>query len=114
MRTHTIPFDNSFLARKNYIRNYVNRHPSQFIYDTNVFDNNFNPFNMLTNFNGSVEFGICSGIPSGEGPYHMVPSPPIYHINSLPRFYMVEDFSEGYSQTDCNFDFNINVNVTVI
>ena len=26
---------------------------------------------------------------------------------------MVEDFSGGYSQTDCKFNFNINVNVTV-
>ena len=26
---------------------------------------------------------------------------------------MVGDFSGGYSQTDCNFSFKINVNVTV-
>ena len=34
---------------------YVNRHPSHLIFDTNLFDNNFNLFNMfLTNFNSSV------------------------------------------------------------
>ena len=93
---------------------YVNRHPSHLIFDTNLFDNNFNLFNMfLTNFNSSVEFAIFSGIPSGEGPYHMESSPPICNINPLPQFYMVGDFSGGYSQTDCKFNFNINVNVTV-
>ena len=47
-----------------------NRYPilSQLIYDINIFDNNFNLLNMfLTNFNSSVEFAICSGIPSSEG-----------------------------------------------
>ena len=76
------------------------------------FDNNFNLFNMfLTNFIGSVEFAIFSGIPSGEVQYHMEPSPPI--CNLLTCFYMVGDFSVWYSQTDCNFNFNINVEVTV-
>ena len=49
------------------MKNYVNRHPSQLIYDTNFFDNNFNLFNMfLTNFNSSVKFAVCSEIPSGK------------------------------------------------
>ena len=26
---------------------------------------------------------------------------------------MIGDFSEGYSQTDCNFNFNINVTVGI-
>ena len=65
-RTHIL-FNNNFLASKNFMKNYVNRHPSQLIYDTNLFDNNFNLFNMfLTNFNSSVKFAICSEIPSGE------------------------------------------------
>ena len=33
---------NNFLASKNFIKNYANRHPTHLIYDTNVFDNNFN------------------------------------------------------------------------
>ena len=92
----------------------VNRHPTHLIYDTNVFDNNFNFFNMfLINFNSSVEFAICSGIPSGGGPNHMESSPPICNINQLPQFYMVGDLSGGYSQTDHKFNFNTNFNVTV-
>ena len=84
------------------------------IYDTNVFDNNFNFFNMfLTSFNSSVELAICSGIPSSEGPNHMESSPPICYINQLPQFYMVGDLSRGYSQTDHKFNFNTNFNVTV-
>ena len=59
--THIL-FNNNFLVSKNFIKNYVNRHPSHLIYDTNLFDNNFNLFNMLlTNFNSSVEFAICRG-----------------------------------------------------
>ena len=42
----------------------------------------------LTNFNSSVEFAICLGIPSDEGPYHMESSSPICNINPLTRFYM--------------------------
>ena len=107
-------FNNNFLASKNFVKNYVNRHPSHLIYETILFDNNFNLFNMfLTNFNSSVEFAICSGIPSGEGPYHMESSPPIGNINPLPQFYMVGDFSRSFSQTENKFNFNINVNVTV-
>ena len=68
---------------------------------------------FLTNFNCSVEFAICSGIPFAEGQYHMESSPLICNINPLPQFYMVGDFSGGYSQRDCKFNFNINVNVTV-
>ena len=68
---------------------------------------------FLPNFNSFVEFAICSGIPSGEGPYHMESSSPNCKINPLTCFYMVGDFSGGGSQTDCNFNFNINVNVTV-
>ena len=71
-RTHIILFNNNFLAGKNFIKSYVNRHSSHLIYDTNLFDNNFHLFNMfLTNFNSSVEFAICLEIPSGEGPYHI-------------------------------------------
>ena len=62
------------------------------------FDNNVDLFNrLLTNFISSIEFAICPGIPSREGPYHMESSPPIYNINPLTRFYMVRDFSGGYS-----------------
>ena len=113
-RTHTILFNNNFSASKNFIKNYVNRHPGQLIYDINLFDNNFNLFKMFfPNFNTSVKFVICSGIPSGEGPYHMESRPSICNINPLPWFSVVGYFSGGYSQTDCNFNFNINVNVTV-
>ena len=102
-------------ASKNFLKTHVNRHPSQLIYDTNLLDNSFNLFNMfLTNFNSSVEFAICSGIPSGEGPYHMESSPPIFSINPMPRFYMVGNFSEGYSQTDCNFNLLLILLLTVI
>ena len=66
---------------------------------------------FLTNFNSSVEFAICSGIPSGEGQYHIESSPPIWNL--LTRLYIVGDFSGGYSQTNFNFNFNINVKVTV-
>ena len=100
------------MGSENFIKKHVNRHRSQLIYDTNLFDNNFNLFNMfLTNFNSSVESVICLGIPSGEGQYHMKSSPPIFNL--LIPFYMVGDFSVGYSQIDCNFNFNINVKVTV-
>ena len=68
---------------------------------------------FLTNFISSVEFAICFGIPSGEGPYHMASSLPIFNINPLTHFYMVGDVSGGYSQIYCNFNVNINVNVTV-
>ena len=102
------------MASRNFIKNYVNRHPSHLIYDTNLFDNNFNLFNMfLTNFNSSVKFAICSEIPSGEWPYHMESSLSICNINPLLHFYVVGDFSGSYYQTDCKFSFNINVNVTV-
>ena len=81
---------------------------------TNLFDNNFKLFNMFfTNFNSSVEFAICWEIPSSEGFYHMEFSPPICNINLLTGFCMIGDFSEGYSQTDCNFNFNINVTVGI-
>ena len=71
-RTYTVLFNNNFLSSKNFIKNYVNRHSSQLIYDTNLFDSNCNLFNMfLTNFSNSVQFAICLGIPSGERPYHM-------------------------------------------
>ena len=68
---------------------------------------------FLTNFNSSVEFAICSGILSGEGPNHMESSPPICNINQLPQFYIVGDLSGGYSQTDHKFNFNTNFNATV-
>ena len=111
-RIHIL-FNNKFLISKNLIKSYLNRHPSHLIFDTNLFDNNFNLFNsFLTNFNSSAEFAICSGIPSGEGPSHMESSPPISNINLLPQFYMVGDLSGGYSQTDRKFNFNTNVNVT--
>ena len=64
---------------------------------------------FLINFKSSVEFSTCSGIPSGKGPYHMESIPPICNISPLTGFYMVGDFSGGYSQTDCNFDFNVTV-----
>ena len=90
-RTHIL-FNNNFLESKNFIKNYVNRHPSHLIYDTNLFDNNFNLFNMwLTSFNSFAEFAICLGTPSGEGPSHMESSPPICNINPLRWFYMVAD-----------------------
>ena len=93
-----ILFNNDFLASKNFIKSHVNRRPSQLIYD-----NNFNFFNMLlTNLNSSVEFAICSQIPSGERPYPMESSPRICNVNLLTCFYMVGDFSGAYSQTDCN------------
>ena len=83
MCIRTVLFNNDFLASKNFIKNHVNRHSSQLIYDTNLFDNNFNLFNMfLPNFNSSVEFSICSGIPSGEGPY-LESSSSICNINPL-------------------------------
>ena len=67
-----ILFNNDFLASKNFIKDHVNRHLSQLIYDTNLFDNNFNLFIMfLTNFNSSVEFTICSAMPSGEESYFL-------------------------------------------
>ena len=68
---------------------------------------------FLTNLNNSVEFAICSVIPSREEPNHMESNPPICSIYRLPQIYMVGDFSGGYSQTDCKFNFNINVNITV-
>ena len=102
------------MTSKNFIKYFINIHPSQSIYDTNLFDNNFNLFNMfLTNFNSSVKFAICSEIPSGEWPYHMESSLSICNINPLLHFYVVGDFSGSYYQTDCKFSFNINVDVTV-
>ena len=100
--THIIIlFNNDFLASKNFIKDHVNRHLSQLIYDTNLFDNNFNLFIMfLTNFNSSVEFTVCSAMPSGEESYFMESSPPIYIINLWTVFSMVRDVSGGYSQTD--------------
>ena len=43
----------------------------------------------------------------------MKSSPSICNINLLPQFYMVGDFLVGHSKTDCKFNSNINVNVTV-
>ena len=101
------------MASKNFIKSDVNRDPSQSIYDINLFDNNFNLFNMfLTNFNNSIELAICSEIPSGVGTSHTESTLLIYYINTWTGFYMVGEFYGGYSQTDCNFNFNINVNVT--
>ena len=68
---------------------------------------------FLTNFNSSVEFAICSEIASCEGPYHIKSSPPIYNVNPLLQYYIVEDLSGGYSQTDCKVNFNTNVKATV-
>ena len=107
MHTHAILFNNDFLSSKNL-------HPSQLTSDINLFDNNFNLFNMfLTNCNNSAEFSICSGILSGEGLYHMDSSLSMWNINPRTGFCMVGYFFGGYSQTDCTFNFNINVNVTV-
>ena len=64
---------------------------------------------MLTNFNSSVEFAICSRIPLGEGWYDIESSPLTCNLLTC----LVGDFSGGYSQTDYNFNFNINVKVTV-
>ena len=61
----------------------------------------------------SVEFPICSEISSGEGSYHMESVLPIWNINLWTGSCMLRDFSAGYSQTDCNFNFNIKVNVIV-
>ena len=109
MHTNTILF-NDILAGTKYIKNHVNRHPSQLTYDTNLFGN-FKLLNLfLTNFKSSVKFAICLGIPSSEGSYHMAPSPPICNINLWTCSCLVGDFSVGYSQTDYNFSFNINVN----
>ena len=94
-----ILFNNNFLASKNFIKSYVNIHPTHLAYDTNPFKNDFNLFNMFsTNFNSSVEFAICSGSPSGEGLYHMESSPLICNIKPLLQFYVVGDLSGGYSQ----------------
>ena len=58
-RAYTVLFNNNFLSSKNFMKNYVNRHSSQLIYDTNLFDSNCNLFYMfLTNFNNSVQFAI--------------------------------------------------------
>ena len=38
-RTHTILFNNDFLASENFIKNHVNRHSSQLICDSNMFLN---------------------------------------------------------------------------
>ena len=107
-------FNNDFLAGTNFIKNYVNRHPRQLVCDdTNFFDKNVNLFNMfLTNFNSSIEFAICSGIPSGERSYHMESSRPICNTSPLANFCTIGDFSGGYSQTDCSFNFNINCHPT--
>ena len=67
----------------------------------------------LINFNSSVEFAICSRIPSSEGLYHMETSLPICNTNSWTGFCIVGLFSGGYSKTNSNFYFNINVNITV-
>ena len=66
---------------------------------------------FLTNFNGSVEFAVCSGITFREGSYLMKTGLPICSINPWTVLRMVGDFSGGYSQTDCNFNFN-NVYIT--
>ena len=111
--TYSILFNND-LARKNFRKNHLSRNPNQLIYDTNLLDNNFSHFNtFLTNFNSSVEFAICSGIPSCEVSCHIETSLPICYLNPWIGFCMVGDFSEGYSETDCNFNFDSNVNVTV-
>ena len=104
-RTHTIRFNKDFLASKKFIKKgHVNRYPSQSIYDTNLFYNNFNHFKMfLTKF---------SKIPSSEGSYHMETSLLICNTNLWTGFYMVGVFPGSYSQTKCNFNFNINVDVT--
>ena len=71
-------------------------------------------FNVtLINFNSSIEFAICSRIPSSEGLYHMETSLPICNTNSWTGFCIVGLFSGGYSKTNSNFYFNINVNITV-
>ena len=114
MHTHAILFNNDFLSSKNFIRNKLNRHPSQLTSDINLFYNNFDLFDMfLTNCNNSAEFSICSGILSGEWLYHMDSSLSMCNINPRTGFCMVGYFFGDYSQTDCNFNFNINVNVTV-
>ena len=64
-------------------------------------------------FNSSVEFAICSRIPSSVESYHTETSILICIMNLLTGICMVEDFSRGYSQTDSNFNFDINFNVTV-
>ena len=61
----------------------------------------------FTNFNSSVEFGIRLGISSNERSYHIETSLPICNTNQWTGFCMVGYFSGGYSQTDCNFNFNI-------
>ena len=81
------------MASENFIENHVNRHPSQLFYATNLFDNNFN----LLNFNSSVEFAISSGIPSGEGPYHIKSSLKICSVTASTGSSIVGDFSGGYS-----------------
>ena len=95
---HTLVYHNNFLTSKNIIKNHVNRYPSQLMYDANLFDNNFNLFSMLlTNFSSSIEFAICSRIPSSGVSYHVETSLPICSTNSCTDVCMVEDFSGGYS-----------------
>ena len=88
------------------LKNHVNTHPSQLIYYTNLFDNNFSHFNtfsdnfshfnmFLTNFKSSAESVTCSRIPSDEG------------LNRLASVWW-EVLREVI---DCDFNVNINVNV---
>ena len=114
-RTHAILFNNDLLASTNLVKDYVNRHPIQLVYDdNNLFDTIFGLANMLlADFGGFDKFAISLGIPSREWPYHMEPSPLICSTNPLTCFYMFRDFSGGYSQAGCNFIFKISVNVTV-
>ena len=57
---------NDSLENKVFIKNHVNRHRSQLIYDIILFHNNFSHF-VITDFDSLVKFEICSRIPSSEG-----------------------------------------------
>ena len=57
---------NDSLESKVFIKNHVNRHRSQLIYDIILFHNNFSHF-VITDFDSLVKFEICSRIPSSEG-----------------------------------------------
>ena len=91
----------------------VNR-PFMKMSDQNVFNNDFNNFNVfLANFNSFDEFKIWSKARFSDILCHVEATHLTFNESQLIGFYMMRVFTERRQRADFHFSLNVNVNVTV-
>ena len=79
----------------------------------NIFNNNLNNFNaLLTIFNSSRDFKVCSLAPFSEILCHIEASHFKIIENQSTSSSMMRVFTERYLQADFHFSLNVYVNVS--